>query len=79
LPPSSAGQLCLGIVGFIHSAKSTAQPMKEIQDGLDMRGSTERPRRTELVASGDVVPSRNEARHFLRQTGDGVDATVYCQ
>jgi len=64
---------------FILQRKEYGATDEEIQDGLDMRGSTERPRRTELVASGDVVPSRMKHATSSGKLATVWIATLYCQ
>lgn len=69
----SAGTLRSLVLGYVRTAGTRGATDEEIQDGLEMNPSTERPRRVELVEAGLVYDST-----ATRPTRSGRAAVVWC-
>jgi len=66
------GKLRGAVLGFLRGRGAAGATDEEVQAGLGMGGSTERPRRRELEKAGLVIASG-----AVRKTGSGRTATVW--
>lgn len=68
----SASTLRKAVLNCIRIHGAAGMTDEEIQDALDMEGSTERPRRRELQIAGAIVDSG-----CTRKTRSGRSATIW--